>query len=173
MPRAISITATRADNKPLIEFWDTFGQFEPRPSMTALNYPPHITLAIYDDLDVEVAAAALGKVAAEQNSLKLVFEQLDYFRLPRFVVWARPNEDETLLKLHQKLHSLIDPRDCHEHYRPGTWIPHCSVATDIPLERVGAALAQQAEPFEPFEVVFNSIDYLEFPPVRVLHSVAL
>ncbi|MEM7749770.1 MAG: 2'-5' RNA ligase family protein [Pseudomonadota bacterium] len=172
MPRAISIKATGVDNKPLIELWDAFGYFERLPSMPSLNYPPHITLAIYSDLETD--AAAIDELAADQIALKLSFAHLDCFRIPRFVVWAKPDGgNDALVRLHRKLHSLVNPLACHEHYRPGNWIPHCTLATDIPLETEHRALARMAEPFVPFEVVFNAIDYVEFPPVRVLHQVQL
>ena len=173
MPRAISIKATGSDNAPFIQLWDTLAMLEAKPSMAALNYPPHITIAIYEDLGVDEVTSAMDQTFAYQRSLRLRFSELDCFQIPGFVVWARPDENENLMDLHQRLNTVIDPSRCHDHYRPGNWLPHCTLATNIAAARKDKALALIATPIEPFDVAFDIADCVEFPPVRVLHQIKL
>jgi hypothetical protein len=50
MPFAINIKAAGVTRSGIEALWAEFSQFEDAPSMVALNYPPHITLAVYEDI---------------------------------------------------------------------------------------------------------------------------
>lgn len=173
MPRAISVKATGADNAPLLRLWDAFARLETEPSMAALMYPPHITIAIYEDVEVGTIISAMDRIFAGQRPLRLRFSELDCFQVPGFVVWARPDEDTILTGLHRRLNEVLDPSRCHDHYRPGNRVPHCTLAANVMAERKDEALTAIATPIEPFEVIFNVADCVEFPPVRVLHQIPL
>ncbi len=59
MPVAISVSATNDTARRIHALWEEASRFESRPSMAALAYPPHITLAVYDHLDHDCLRAAL------------------------------------------------------------------------------------------------------------------
>ena len=61
MPFAVSVKSANATADAILSLWDQVGLFEDSPSMRALNYPPHITFAIYDAPAVteELAIAAM------------------------------------------------------------------------------------------------------------------
>ena len=43
--------------------------------------------------------------------------------------------------MHQAIHAVIDPSLCRPYYRPGAWVPHCTLGMAIPPERRAAAEA--------------------------------
>src|SRR5262249_45923089 len=135
---AISITAP--GGAPLRALWDRFAPFEDTPSMAALSYPPHVTLAVYDTIEEDRLRDALHRVFAKEPPMSLRFTRLSRFETPGLVFFAAPERCEPLWRAHAAVHAVIDPSSCDPHYRPGNWVPHCTLAT-----RVTAANAAQAK----------------------------
>jgi 2'-5' RNA ligase len=164
---AISLKAANPSAAPVRQLWDEVAQFEAAPSMAALQYAPHITLARYDDaVDQITMAEALGALA-ELPALRVTLTRLRWFDDP-FVLWAEPAHPD-LREAHRRVHTRIDPELCHPHYRPAAWVPHCTLGTGILDERRTEAKAFARErPWRPFEVLFDVADCVSFPPVRVL-----
>jgi 2'-5' RNA ligase len=174
MPIALVFASTNDTNLPIRRLWDDLGRYEDPPSMEALNYLPHITLAVYDRLDVEQAYAALDAVAAyHPAAVRLTFTRVRHFDGLPLVLWAAPEPDAALADAHALVHELIDPALCRPHYRPGAWVPHCTVATGVPDERRDEALAFAGGPIAPFSVLFDRLDCVRFPPVTLLRAKAL
>ncbi len=173
MPFAIGIKAANDTARHIRDLWDRLAGFEDVPSMRALNYPPHITFAVYDRIDGDRLGNSLRHVFAGQPALRLAFERLGVFDGASLVVWAAPVRTPALHRHHQAVHRQIDPALCWPHTRPGAWVPHCTLATRIRDDKRAKALAFVDQPIEPFEVVFDTADCVAFAPVRVLGSCAL
>lgn len=141
--------------------------------MSALGYDPHLTLAVYDDVAEPDLRAAVTAIFRGQQQLTLTFSHLDVFEVPAFTVWASPNDQADLQRLHAALHGEISPALCDVHYRPGQWVAHCTLATDIASNRRQQARKAVAAGIEPFEVVFATAEAVRFPPPSVVVSVTL
>lgn len=162
----ITISAT-SDAGPFWELVDEAARLEPASSIRALGYPPHITLARYPEIardQLFAAAAALD----DERALSLTFDRIGIFETDPIVLWLAPRADPHLFAMHERLHGAIGAASCDPHYRPGQWTPHLTLATSIPANRHGAALAFAARPFDPFAVTFGSVECVSWPPVRVL-----
>jgi 2'-5' RNA ligase len=170
---AININTSGETGRCIRDYWTKFGRLEPVPSMAALNYPPHVTLVIYDNVSVGKLRGTLRAVFGGCAPIRLRFDRLAYFMQPRLVFWAAPQPSESLHHAHAAIHSLIDPSLCREHYRPGAWVPHCTLATQVSANHRRQALALAQEKIEPFDVLFDQADCVEFMPVRVLEGYAL
>lgn len=140
--------------------------------MRELAYPPHITLAVFPH-DPGQLDAMLDDVFASQSRLSIYFEGISYFQNDFLVLWARPRLCGTLIDLHAKLHQQIDPAICHEHYRPGQWVPHCSLATKVPMSQREAAIKWAQQNRAEFLIEFDTADFVEFPPVAVAREYRL
>ena len=173
MPFAINITALGATAAPLRDLWAQFSCFEDTPSMAAFNYPPHVTLAIYDSIPADRLRDALHTEFAALPPFILRFSRLAFVEHPRLVFWARPDASELLAHVHAAIHRRIDPSLCLTFYRPQVWTPHCTLAMDVTPANKAAAIAQAASGIAPFEVVFDRADCAEFFPVRVIDEHAL
>jgi 2'-5' RNA ligase len=173
MAFAINLTARGLAGARICELWDEFGVFEPAPSMAALNHPPHITLAIYNSIDEDRLSRAMHQVMDGQPPLQLTFRSIARFDEPGLVFWAAPDVSATLLPMHAKLHQLIDPAFCHEHYRPGSWVPHCTLAFRVTEANLTKAIELANRPIEPFDIVFEIADCVEFTPVRMIDEMVL
>jgi 2'-5' RNA ligase len=167
MALAISLKGVNDTADPIRALWEEVARLESRPSMAALNYPPHLTLAVYDDVPPVQVRDALREAFAGRSALRLTFTRLRFFDDP-LVLWAEPLPSADLTSAHAKVHALIDPRHCHPHYRPGAWVPHCTLGTQILLKYREEALALATHSIPTFEVVFDVADCVSFAPVAVM-----
>lgn len=167
MPFAISLKADNDSARQIHALWDRVAQFEDRPSMRELDYPPHVTLAIYDDLDVGEAAAALAGAVRTEEAVAMTFQNIGVFTGPPLVLYAVPEPNLALARIHQKIHEAILPSRCRLHYRPGSWVPHCTLGMRISRRFKAQALAFARTPVAPATVVFDAADCVAFHPVKV------
>ncbi len=173
MAFGISIKAPGHGGVTVRELWKQFGRFEAVPSMSGLEYPPHLTLAVYDAIAEQQLRAALRAVFLDSPGIRLRFSRIAVFDAPRPVFWAAPDDHEALARAHAAVHRALPVKLCREYYRPGCWIPHCTLATAVRADRIDEAKAFAAGGFEPFEVEFSVADCVEFYPVRVIDEVPL
>ena len=169
MPYAISLKADNESASPLLDLWDEVSRFEDAPSMRALGYPPHVTLAVYDTIALGVLSAALDSVAEGAAALRLTFDRLDHFEDP-LVLRAAPCRNGALHRFHEAVHEAIGQALSHPHYRPGMWIPHCTLGQRIAPDMADAARAFARRPMREFEVVFDRVDCASFYPVKVVRE---
>ena len=166
---SLNIKVSNSSALALTELWDAVGAFEETPSMRALGYAPHFTFAIYDTDGVSEAARvnAIERAARGASELRLGFDRIGMFAGPPLVLWADPGPQNALLQMHQAVHAVIDPALCRPHYRPGFWVPHCTLGMNLRQER----RAEATEFVQSFrggvEAVFDVIDCVKFPPLRV------
>lgn len=170
MALAINIRADNESTGEIERLWDQVAVFEAEPSMRALGYRPHFTFAIYDEPAVDEKAVwdvMLAAVAGE-TQLPIAFNQIRWFEGSPLVLWAEPEADETLARIHRAISAAIDPAHCRPHYRPGAWTPHCSLGTAIADERRDDAIAFARAFDRRFQVLFDVVDCVAFPPVRII-----
>jgi hypothetical protein len=104
MPFALGVKSVNASAGAIIVLWDQVSLFEDVPSMRALNYPPHITFAIYDAPEVtkEMAIAAMERATQGRSTIEITFNRIQAFDGPSLILWADPEPEEVLLEMHQK-----------------------------------------------------------------------
>src|SRR5262245_50220843 len=151
MPFAISRAASEATEAPLKELWSEFSDFEEAPSMLALNYPPHVTLAHYESISEGQLRDVLHDELSMLLPFRLTFAKLAFFARPQLVFWAAPEASEPLSRAHAAIHQRIAPTLCHAHYRPRIWTPHCTLATNVTAPNKMKAIARTAAGIAPFE----------------------
>ncbi|HYP37144.1 MAG TPA: 2'-5' RNA ligase family protein [Stellaceae bacterium] len=173
MAFGIGITAPGETGWRLREYWSKFSRFERAPSMVALDHPPHVTLAVYDSIPERQLSEVLRSVFGVHPPLRLRFNKLAFFEMPELVFWAAPEQSEQLLHAHSAIHELIDPWLCRSHYQPGVWVPHCTLATQVTAGNKEEAIALAAGTIEPFEVLFDKAECVEFYPIRTIDECAL
>jgi 2'-5' RNA ligase len=142
--------------------------------MVAMQYPPHITLAIYDEISTSDLFNGFESALIHLEAVTIRFESLGYFETPfGIILWASPTLPEQVTAAHHSIHTEIDVDLCRKNYRPGIWQPHCSLATSIDLTRKAEALAIVEEGIEPIDVSFDAADCASFMPVEVLKEARL
>lgn len=170
MALAINIRADNDSAGEIERLWDQVAAFEVEPSMRALRYRPHLTFAIYDSprADEKAAWDVMQAAIAGETQLRIAFKRICWFEGSPLVLWAEPEVDETLVRIHGAISAAIDPAHCRPHYRPGAWTPHCTLGTAVADERRDDAMAFARAFDRSIEVLFDVADCVVFPPVRII-----
>ncbi len=168
MALAINIRSNHPSAGEIERLWDQVAAFEDAPSMRALGYRPHLTFAIYDDVDEATAREAMQRASLGQTQLRIVFSRIRWFEGSPLVIWAEPSHEAALDRMHASISTVIDPARCRPHYRPEAWTPHCTLGMRIADNRRNDAIAFARTLNRSFEVLFDVVDCVEFLPVRVI-----
>jgi 2'-5' RNA ligase len=166
---SLNVKVSNSSARALTGLWDVVGAFEEPPSMRALGYAPHFTFAIYDTDHVSEMTRrdALEGAARGETELRLIFDRIGMFEGATLVLWADPGPQDSLRQMHKAIHDVIDPMLCRPHYRPGFWVPHCTLGMNIRADRRAEALAFAQSFRGGVEAIFDVIDCVTFPPLRV------
>jgi 2'-5' RNA ligase len=167
---SLNIKINGASAPAVTALWDRVGAFEDLPSMRALSYPPHFTFAIYDTNDVseELRMAAMERATTGECEVRLTFNRIRTFAGPPLVLWAVPEPQDALMRMHEAVHSVIDPALCRPYYRSRVWVPHCTLAMAIRADRHDDAMAFAAVFRGSIEAIFDTVECVTFPPLRVI-----
>ena len=170
MALAINIRADNESAREIERLWNQAAMFEAEPSMRALGYRPHFTFAIYDgpEIDEKTAWETMLAAVTGERQLRIVFKRIRWFQGSPLVLWAEPEADETLARIHGAISAAIDPAHCRPHYRPGAWTPHCTLGIAIADQRRDDAMAFARAFDRSIEVLFDVVDCVAFPPVRII-----
>ncbi|MEV4541972.1 2'-5' RNA ligase family protein [Micromonospora echinaurantiaca] len=113
-------------------------------SLLEQRHRPHVSLAVAPHFDPErVAAALAGTVVAAP--LRLSFQHAGQF-VGR-VLWLGPTPTAELLDHHRRVHDRLTAAGITlvEHYRPGRWVPHCTLSMRVPNVLMAAAVRRCLE----------------------------
>ena len=120
------------------------------PSAASTNEPdyrPHITLAIVNTPYPEQAVARLRLPLANVADLPVSMTALGFFLTNRAPAYLSVAPTTALLKIHDSVHSALGAMDTWAYYRPGNWMPHCTLAMDVVCQTtVAEALSETALP---------------------------
>lgn len=166
MPFGINLRVN-GDASPYWELVDRASALEADPTIRAMGYPPHITLAKYDEVGVDDLKRAINKVA-EGSRLTLTFDRLGSFDPGFLILWAAPTRRHELEMLHELVHSMINPARCNPAYRPSSWVPHCTIALRVDNRNRSAANRLLDKGISPFSLTFDVVDFVAAPPIAIL-----
>ncbi|MEH0935783.1 2'-5' RNA ligase family protein [Micromonospora psammae] len=113
-------------------------------SLLAQRHRPHVSLAVAPRFDPDrVAEALLGTVVAAP--LRLRFEHAGQF-VGR-VLWLGVTPTAELLAHHALVHERLAGAgiELAEQYRPGRWVPHCTLSMRVPNTLMAAAVRRCLE----------------------------
>jgi 2'-5' RNA ligase len=167
MPYAITLRLDALAERRIRRLWDALARRGISASMPRLGYRPHVTLGVYDAMAPEAVAPLLAEFARKCLPLATDFTGLRSFPGSAPVLWAEPAPSTGLRAAHSLLHDVVGA-DCHEHYRPGSWIPHCTLAQGLDQDGLRAATAALQPLWEDFPARFDGLDLVAFSPVEIL-----
>ncbi|GAA3166396.1 2'-5' RNA ligase family protein [Planomonospora alba] len=133
MVAALELYLDPAAEKRVRALWDALARADV-PSMRDLlkgRHRPHVSLIGARELDGPAVAAALTGLAAAPP-LELRFDFVGQF-LGR-VLWLGPVPTAELLAHHAAVHGRLAAAgiDGFDVYRPGNWVPHCTLSMRVP-----------------------------------------
>ena len=133
-------------------------------SMLDLIYPPHVTLAVYDELHVTAAVAALDRIYENAEPMVVTLTGLSTFGPGSGVCYATLAPSPDLMRLHATVAGAIG-ETCRLHYQMGCWTPHCTLATGMTDTDMIRARELLDGDWRSLTGVFRAASLVEFVPV--------
>jgi 2'-5' RNA ligase len=163
MPYAISLLLDDEGGDAIRGHWSALARAGISRSMLDLGYPPHITLRIYDDLDLNPAVNSLKRSFESAAIVHVVLDQLRTFS-DTGVLYAGSSSASQLFDAHERAGILT--QQCHPHYMDGHWIPHCTLATDLnPIQmRTGKELLTRD--WQNLPARLTVVELVQFGPIK-------
>jgi hypothetical protein len=113
-------------------------------SLQDAKHRPHVSLAAASRLSPSAVADALGDVALGRG---LVLDMDFVGEFVGRVLWLGVTPTFELLDLHRAVHTRLSAGgvEVWEHYRPGRWVPHCTISLRVPNPLMGPAVRRCLE----------------------------
>jgi 2'-5' RNA ligase len=129
---------------------------------------PHVTLAVCERLDRVGFAPVLARFAATTVAPRLSFASFGVFPTEPAVVFMAPVVTTDLLSLHARLHRRFAEFASEQwtYYLPGQWVPHCTLAEQLPGAAVPRALDLFRQVRLPLACRLEEIGIVEFRPIE-------
>ncbi|NHN32819.1 2'-5' RNA ligase family protein [Paenibacillus agricola] len=124
---------------------------------------PHITLAVYKELDD--LATFKNKFKVHCNNHKKLDIKLDMIgTFPTSgTCFLAPTITKELLNLHSEFHKKFEAYShyANPYYTPNNWEPHCTLATKLTHEKLVETINYCTKDFKPFKSTITEIGIVE------------
>lgn len=94
------------------------------------GYRPHLTLSIIETDEAHRVIDALEAPLAEVAGMPVTLASLGFFVPYPCPAYLAVTPTSRLLALHEQVYDALD-MPCWDHYRPGSWMPHCTLAMRV------------------------------------------
>ncbi|MBN1312129.1 MAG: 2'-5' RNA ligase family protein [Anaerolineae bacterium] len=175
MAYAVELNLSADSAGRVIRLWERLADASINSVMLDMGGRPHISLAVFEELAPPLLEEDLSRFAKMTGPFSVALWSAGVFPDTKGVVFLAPAVTQELLEIHRRFYAFLEVSglECQEYYRPGRWVPHCTVATEVLPDRVGAAieLCVQSEVFGP--VMLDEVSLVEFRPVREIYAFPL
>ena len=153
------------------ELWERIEAAGLPSRLLEFGHTPHVSLGVCAELDWRAFAPRLTEFAAREPRLHATLISLGTFANREGVVFLGLINTPELLALHARFDALFvaHAREPRDYYRPGRWVPHCTLSTALDSTQVAAALRVCMDVVLPIQASFESIAVVENPS-GVVHA---
>lgn len=171
MPYSIELHFNTHSNRQIQRIIDLLMKEKVNSVTIEQNIIPHLTLAVYDALDINEAINNLDSLRNKFKAFDLKLSGIGLFPSDEPPLFLIPKVTIELLTLHKYICELFDlyKNSQWQHYKPENWIPHCSVALYLSKKKIFDAIDIVIKYFQPFIVRIDRIVLTEFPPHTLIH----
>jgi 2'-5' RNA ligase len=162
---AVTLNFDEFSERRVRQAWDALDEHGV-PSAGATDEPgfkPHITLAIVNTPYPEHVAVRLRGPLANVAGVPVTMTALGFFLTNKAPAYLAVAPTRRLLELHDEVHRAIGDTESWSYYKPGNWMPHCTLAMDVVCQTtVAEALADTTLPIQ---ATVGSAHLVELPPM--------
>ena len=138
--------------------------------LSRMHALPHVSLAVFEEVDIGKLVSVVETFAASTPPFSLRFGSLGLFPGEENVVFLAAIVTKELLALHEKLHSALSDAgiESDPDYRPGSWVPHCTITMEEPLRKSLRTIASLHRRDLLTEYCVSRVEAAEFRPTATL-----
>ena len=179
MPYAVAATFDQDLQAEMSDPMDKFRSHGLGKTPTDYGEPPHMTLAMFKDttLDTRKIVSACESVRRQKIEMKLQVFGSFVAEENNATIYLNPVLSNELAVLHAELHKEFDNlgmHNQHEYFRPGQWVPHCSMVLELSKDDYLKAVKVCMDlPKKLYHGFMTNLLVAEIFPVRVLSEIRL
>ncbi|XP_042499335.1 uncharacterized protein LOC122077448 [Macadamia integrifolia] len=172
---AVELYFDPALENQVLKAWNVLARRQISTQLIEMESRPHITLLSSPLLDAPKLESIVRNFASKQEPLSLSFSTIGSFPNGGSVLFLGPTPSLALLQFHSQLCDALRRENVEigEEYCPDSWVPYCSVAQEVPKNRMAEAFSVLRDLKLPVTGYAMDIGLVEFSPVRELFSYAL
>ena len=180
MAHAVIATFDPVADAEVRAIWAALSNSNIDSSMTTLGVAPHLTLAVMNDALPAPLIGTVNALAAQTEPFTLNFDRTDMFEGSETVLYLTPQASTALRRLHEAFHeSAVGIGTSTDHTRPGSWVPHATIAMALRKNPLSAAHRMLSASFFAFHARVTDLAVIRFIPadrsqsVTKVHQVSL
>ncbi len=142
MPCGAILTFDLETDAAVRRLWQAIEDAGLPSTMLKVNYPPHLTLSVCEDMELEPLVQRLPEFIAAFPPLTVGFSGLGVFSAVEPVVYLSVTRSPDLTALHSAFWELVEPvsKGLSPYYNPRAWVPHVTLNQGMPLNMTGAVV---------------------------------
>lgn len=147
MPFAVELGFDEALSNAITELMERLETVGVGLSLRSLGFTPHLSLATCQAIDEDESRKLLRELARQTSPFPIAFEAAGAFPPEGATLFLVPATNLDLIRLHRTFWEsfVLQAEEPSDFYTPERWVPHCTVARDVPpAERARALVAALA-----------------------------
>lgn len=167
MPYAVSLFLDEESSAIVTGIWRKLADMKVSESLFKANFRPHITLGISEKLEIEPFRKYLTGFAGTHMVFPVILSSIGVFPAERNgAVFFGVTPSPQLLQTHDDFTRSFGEfgDNIRKYYRPGHWVPHCTLADGISCDLVPRAMEICQKTQLPIYCLAREIGVLKFPP---------
>ncbi len=167
MPYALSLTFDEQADAAIRKIWRALADAGINDLFDRIGVPPHVSLAVYEEIDQTPLVAAIKSFCAQTSALDVWLAAIGVFPGEENVLFVQPKVTPELIELYAAYHRLTEGLGvCHPHYLPEAWMPHCTLGMPLSRAELGRALSEIAdlgETWKPMRAELCRVRLIAYP----------
>jgi 2'-5' RNA ligase len=142
MPYGVTLFIDKESEEAIRKIWSEISGLGISSFMIDNDVRPHITLAVYEELDVDAFLENFAGFANELSPISFSLSSIGTFLKPRGTVFLAPVVTHRLMNIHSRFHEYFHELEhsLSEYSLPGRWFPHFTLAGSIEEDTVSRVI---------------------------------
>lgn len=142
MPYGVTMFVDPETEDAIRTVWKTIRSRGLSSFMIDSDVRPHLTIATYDELDVDAFLGKYRSFAGELSPVSLNLAMVGAFLRPAGTVFLAPTVTHRLMNIHARFHSFFQDLEhsLSEYSLPGRWFPHFTLAANLAADAIPAVI---------------------------------
>mgnify|MGYP006308262333 CR=1 FL=1 len=159
MPYGVTMFADSDTEAVIWNIWNKLKESGITTFMLDNKVRPHITMAVYDELDTEKFLEKFLVFVRDSSPVPLILSSVGTFLEPLGTVFVQPALTPQLTEMHRDFLERFSDHNAHlqKYSRPGKWIPHFTLSSRL----------EEREVLKTVEMALGA----EFPPESLIQEI--
>lgn len=174
MPFAVELYFDATTDTTVRQIWKAMADAGISASMLQADFRPHVSLGVCHQLDAEGLIHALSPFVTTLAPFPLSLSSIGIFPTSEGVIFLGVTVTQQLLDMHAAFYQIFEKYASNrlEYYQTGVWVPHCTLAFDLSLDRLADAVTVCGQTALPILGYVQEIGLVDVAPThcRTLYS---